>query len=79
MVDTSQVKTGKICRQLLSLKSWETAESSPSLQQPRVWIWRAISKEKKYHLNQLEVCMANQLWKQGMASFFKYQPNSIKI
>lgn len=50
MVDTSQVKTGKICRQLLSLKSWETAESSPSLQQPRVWIWRAISKEKKISL-----------------------------
>lgn len=56
-----------------------TAESSPSLQQPRVWRWRAISKKKKYHLNQLEVCMANQLWKQGMASFFKYQSNSIKI
>lgn len=56
MMDTRQVKTGKICRQLLSLKSWGTAESSPSLQQPRF-----LRKKKEYHLNQLEVCMANQL------------------
>lgn len=79
MVDTRLVKTGKICRQLLSLKSWELQKVHQVYNNQEFEDEGLFLRKKKYHLNQLEVCMANQLWKQGMASFFKYQSNSIKI